>query len=338
MSYLSVGDMAQAYQMRRHNAGLQGELMRLSEELTSGVQADLSAAVSGDFKALAGLDQTLRVLDAFKTSTAEADLFTGSLQFALDTVQSAAEELSPSLLMASSSSSATLVGSISGETRQKFEAVVSALNTQVADRYLLSGNATDQKPLGSAQDILDALMLAAAGQVTPAGIDSTITAWFDAPAGGGGFVDMIYGGSNQPLAAFLVGPADSVQLDTMATDPALRDLLKGFALGALVSEGILPGDVAGQAEILKSSGETLLGAVDLLAGLRAEVGTVEAHIADAAFRNEAQRSALTIARNEIIAADPYDTASALEAVQTQIETLYTLTARLSRLSLADYLR
>ena len=56
-----------------------------------------------------------------------------------------------------------------------------------------------------------------------------------------------------------------------------------------------------------------------------------------AIRNAAEASALQIARNGLVAADPYDTATAIQAVQTQIETLYTLTARLSRLSLTDYL-
>jgi flagellar hook-associated protein 3 FlgL len=122
-----------------------------------------------------------------------------------------------------------------------------------------------------------------------------------------------------------------------AADPAIRDLLEGLALAALVAEGILAGDQVSRAALLKTSGEALLASGNDLATLRAEVGTAEAHIAGTAARNSAEASALEIARGGLIAADPYDTASALEAVQTQIETLYTLTARLSRLSLTDYL-
>lgn len=60
MHYLSVGDLAQAYQMRRHNAALQTHLARLTEEMTTGVRSDLAEAVSGDFRALAGLDRSSR--------------------------------------------------------------------------------------------------------------------------------------------------------------------------------------------------------------------------------------------------------------------------------------
>ena len=39
MTYLSVGDMAQAFRMRRHSAELQTHLTRLAEEMTSGVRS-----------------------------------------------------------------------------------------------------------------------------------------------------------------------------------------------------------------------------------------------------------------------------------------------------------
>ena len=48
-------------------------------------------------------------------------------------------------------------------------------------------------------------------------------------------------------------------------------------------------------------------------------------------------STLQVSRNDIRSADPYQTATALTEVQTQIETLFAVTARLSRLNLVDYL-
>ncbi len=80
-----------------------------------------------------------------------------------------------------------------------------------------------------------------------------------------------------------------------------------------------------------------MGPQSPLIEMRAHVGSVEAHVEQASARNAAETSALEIARSDMISADPYDTASALEAVTTQMETLYTLTARLSRLNFADYM-
>ncbi|WP_413876623.1 flagellin [Albidovulum sp.] len=337
MTYLSVGDMAQAFRMRHHNAELQTHLARLTEEMTSGARSDLGAAVSGDFRVLAGLDRSLETLKAYKTATDEATLLGQTVQTSLETAQTLATDLAPGLLTAATSGSSTLVDIAAGDAKQKLATVVSALNTQVADRYLLSGTATDRKPISGADDILAALTVATAGQVTAAGIRSAVTAWFDAPPGGGGYLDAVYGGAATPLAPLRIGSGDEAAIDLTAADPAIRDLLKGLATGALVADGILPGDAAGRAALLKASGETLVASGSGMATLRARVGTVEAHVADAAARNSAEAAAIEITRNGLVAADPYDTASALEAVQTQIETLYALTARLSRLSLRDYL-
>ncbi|SPH23424.1 hypothetical protein DEA8626_02487 [Defluviimonas aquaemixtae] len=338
MNYISIGDMAQSYQMRRHNVELQKHLVRLSEELTSGRKTDLAEALSGDFKVLAGIERSLETLAAFEVAGSEAALFAESLQRALENVETMTTDLAPALLVAGTNGGKTHVDTSAGDARQKLHSVVSALNTQVADRYLLSGAATDAKPLAGAQDILDALIVAASGQTTASGVEAAVASWFDAPSGAGGFLDVIYGGSGQGLAPFRTAPGSEARLDVTAADPALRDLLEGFALGALLAEGVLSGHTAERATLVRRSGETLIAANSDLAALRARIGSVEGHIADAQARNAAEISALTIARNAITAADPYETASALEAIQGQLETLYTLTARLSRLSLADVLR
>ena len=94
-------------------------------------------------------------------------------------------------------------------------------------------------------------------------------------------------------------------------------------------------------------------AVDLTRWGRTEatsiaVGAGLARLADAPLATALAREATVVAadalhpgelrRRGIVAADPFETANALEAAKTQLETLYALTARLSRLNLADYLR
>jgi flagellar hook-associated protein 3 FlgL len=76
---------------------------------------------------------------------------------------------------------------------------------------------------------------------------------------------------------------------------------------------------------------------DTRAQLMARVGTAQARISAATIRNGAEESALGLARAGIVSADPYDAAARLEDLQTRIEALYLITARVSRLSLADYI-
>ncbi len=81
----------------------------------------------------------------------------------------------------------------------------------------------------------------------------------------------------------------------------------------------------------------MTGAGDLVT-LRARVGTAEAAIERAAVRNGAEATQLEIARNRIIAVDPFRAATELQSLEVQLETLFTITARLSRLKLTDFLR
>ena len=169
-------------------------------------------------------------------------------------------DIAPGLISAGVNASTTMVDTTALDARQKFDAIVAALNTRIADRYLLSGAATDKKPVAGSQEILAALAPAIAGQVTAQGVADAVTAFFDAPAGGGGYLDTVYGGSAAGLADFRIGPQDQVGFDLTAADPAIRNMLSALTLGALVADGALPGDSSGRALLLRRSGEGLIAA------------------------------------------------------------------------------
>ena len=72
--------------------------------------------------------------------------------------------------------------------------------------------------------------------------------------------------------------------------------------------------------------------------LAARIGTVEAQIEAARTRNSAEETALGIFRSEIGSVDSYEAATRLEQARSQLESLYLITARVSRLSLTEFLR
>lgn len=338
MNLTNVGDRAQALLLQRQNADLKLRMTQLTGEMASGRKADVAAAVGGDFRVLAGIEHSLTTLSAYHTATTEAAGLTDALQKALETMQTTSADLAPSVLSAGTTGGATHIATAAFDARQKLFSAVSALNVRVGDRYALSGAATDKQPILGAQQMLDDLKLAATGQVTASGVISAVDNWFAAPAGGGGYLDLIYGGSANPLAPFQIGAGEEASLSLTANDPTLRDMLKGLALAGLVAEGILPGDQTGQALLMQTAGQRLIAGNSDLAVVRANLGSVEGQIDAVATRNQAEGSALEIARNAIVGADPFETANELEVTRTQLETLYAITARLSHLNLADFLR
>ena len=338
MSMLSVGDMALSFQLRKQNAVLKQQMNERTQEVVTGVAVDLGRKVSGDFMPLAAIDRSLALLDGYDLTAKEAELYAESAQAALGVVHDVASGIAPLLISSVTNSSSNSQNTMAGDTRQRLDAAISALNVQVAGRYAFSGIATDARPLIDADAMIAELMTATAGATDAATFVAAVGDWFDAPAGGGGFLDVAYGGSDTLLAPFRVGPDEEARAPVTAADDPIRDTLKGLALGALLSEGVFPGDVATRGEIALAAGTTILSADSALIGLRADIGTTEAQIAAAQTRNSAERAALEIARVDQVSVDPYDTATALEALTAQMESLYTLTARISRLSFADYIR
>ena len=337
MNLTSMGDLAQHYQLRRQGVELRQHLARLTEEVASGRHADMGAAVSGDFTALAGIDRSLRTLEGYKLATDEARLLTGTLQTAFGTLQDQAEGFGVLLQSAATTAETAQIAALGTDARQRLEAAVSALNLRAADRYALSGTATDTAPLADADTILSALQAATAAEVSATGVASAVAAWFDAPAGGGGYLDTAYLGADTALAPLRIGEGDSAAMALTAADPRLRDMLQGLALAALLDRGALAGNAIERGRLANLAGAEVLSAEGGIADLRAELGTTEGRIADTATRNAAEAAALQVARTRIVEADPYEAASALEAVQTQLESLYTITARIAHLSLTDYL-
>lgn len=335
MSYVSIGDMAQTYMIRRQNSELKNTATRLTNELSTGQTTDVAKRFSGDFSIVSSIETSLTSLQSYKSAANEAGQFSTIMQTTLEVVQSQTTAAVSALLLTSNSANQTQIDNTASNVRQKFDAVVSSLNTQAGGRSIFAGAATDGPAIASANVIIAELQIAIAAETTAAGVETAVNTWFDAP--GGGYETVGYLGSTTPLVPFKIGAHQEADVSIMATDTEIRDTLKGLALAALVSEGALAGDVLEQALLLKNAGAALLSVGDRLTGMRANLGTVEAQIETVSTQTASEISALEIVKTELLSVDPYSAASELEAVQTQLETLYAITARMSRLSLVDFL-
>lgn len=337
MKYISVGDMSQTYLMRRHNVQLKSTMAQLSEEVISGISQDVGAAVGGDFTALSAISRSQARVVALQQTASEADLLAGSQQDALEVVQGHAYAIGSTLISAASSSSPSMVNSGAQNAAERFASIIGALNVSVAGRYAFSGITTDTRPVADPEDIMAELTTLVNGMTSVDDITAAVDAWFEGAAGSGGFIDKAYKGSATTLTPVQISDTDEARLTLTATDPTLRDVLKGFALATLVAEDAAGYTFDTRSRLIQAAGERIVTGDGKMATLRSDLGAVESIIADAQTRNSAQKSSLQLAKTELIGVDPYETATALDAVQSQLESLYTLTSRLSQLSLMDYL-
>lgn len=333
MAMLSIGDMAQSYVSRRANTRLTSELGQLGNELTTGIKSDLRAAVAGDSGPLSSLERSLTRLQGYKTATDEARLFSQTTQDVLGRVASQLGAMVPVLAPVIDGSNPNAVKAASIRAADAFDASVAALNTAVGGRHLMSGMTSGTPALAPAEAMMDALKASVAGLPNAADVSAAVDAWF-APDGGFDAVGYTGGAARGPVR---ISPDEDVRIDATANDPAIRAALGSMAKAALAAEGATGLDAGGRAELLQTALADTLGGETELVSLRARVGTAQERVELASARNETEKASLETTRLALIAADPYETATRMEQVQAQLESLYTVTARLSRLNLTNYL-
>jgi flagellar hook-associated protein 3 FlgL len=327
----AFGDLAQGLQLRRQSTALKAEVQRLAGELTTGRRSDPARAAGGDLGPLADVETARARLAAFAAAAGEASRMAGAMQTALQAIERLADPMIPILLNAASAGQGPTIGNAAADAAQRLESLLSVLNTRFGDRALFAGVATDGGAVTDAGSLLAALEAEIAGAPDAAAAVAAVAAWFADP---GGYAAQGYRGG-PPLSPLPVAPGDAATLDLTAADPALGATIEGLALAALVARGTMPGDAG---EALQRAGERLIAAQAGRTDAAARLGLAEGRIADAEARLAGESAALEVTRSALLAADPYETAARLEAAQGQLEALFAVTARLSRLSLVDFLR
>ncbi|MDF1872351.1 flagellin [Vannielia sp.] len=334
LNQISHGDMARLFLMNNASGDAKTAVTQLAQELATGHKASLADAVNGDFSPISSIEFTLSRNAAYETAATEANTFAAVIQNAFDTVATLSENSATAMLTAAQAVQPENIGTAAADAASKLAPTIAAFNTQFAGRSVFAGQAVDGPALADAETIMAALTTATAADTDAASIIASLEAWF---APGGDFDTVAYIGSTDELEPMEIGNNVTADLSITASDTRIRDTLKGLALASLIADGALSPDSTARAELLSAAGEITLNANTSLTHLRAEIGTVQALMEDTDTFRTAETTALEIARAELVEIDPYDTATQLQAAQSQLEMLYSITARMQSLSLVNYL-
>lgn len=333
---LTFGDLARTLSLRSSTTQLKTQMTTLSEELVTGRAADLTKKVGGDFSVIGGLDRSLGLQQAWATAGREAAAMAAAQQNALSAVAPRLHTMGMGLIANDGSLNPAEIRALMESAEEEFSLLVDTLNTTHAGRAVFAGTATQGPSLADAETILADLALAVGAETTAAGVMAAADAWANAP--GGGFETVAFSGSFDDLAPFSVAEGESVRLETSAADAELRQSVKQVALTALMARGIPALSGSEQADLYGRVGGEMLNTSDDLTYVQARIGFAETRIQDALVRTETNSAALQIARDAVIGVDSYATASKLQQTEAQLQAIYTITSRMSQLSLASVLR
>jgi len=334
MTVVSVGDMAQQFRSLRNGNTIKTELNALAESLSSGKVTDLTKALNGDTVRFSGIRYSLSQLDGFSQVATETQQTLANIQTVLSKVDSSRGATAERLLLVNDSSTVVQINEAASSARGTFEEIVLALNTQIADRALMGGNQVTAAPLNNAAAMLTDIETAIGGATDQATISATVEAWFNDPAGG--FFTNGYLGDTGDPAERRVSDNRTIEIDARADDPAIRLVMQGAALAALAND--LPAlDQETRSGMLQEAASQLYGAASDLVAVQARIGFAEAGVGRVLAETSAQQTSLQLAQNDLSLADPFETASRLQATQQQLETFFSITARMSQLSLLRYI-
>ena len=335
MNSFSLGDLAQTFMLQRRGAELKADFSRVTEEVASGQVSDVKSVLRGNTGYLSEIENDLQTLSGYRVATVEAAQFADASQTALELVNSSVERLSSIFFAMPNNAFGAVLDQFSNDAETEMTTIVNALNTTSGGRSVFAGRATDRSALEDVDAILDALRAATATAMTPEELKTQVDQWFSDPLG---FATVAYTGTDEALVPFRVGNDETVEVRVTANDAAFRDILKQVSIAVISEDASFGFSTSERQGLLRDSGQGLFQVQTDLTAVRASVGSAQARIDAVSTRNATEENALLMAKGALLQVDPYEAATELEAVQFQLQSLYTVTARMSDMSFVNFIR
>lgn len=321
-----------------HRAGqmLRAEVQRHSLELTTGRSANPTQRLNGDLGLLSAIEARLGRVGVQERTYAWQGERAAAAQAGLGQVATVHASLrAATMANAMGEPDPDVLARLGQAGRQALTDTVAILGRTLAGQALFGGDLPDRAALAPAGAILSAAAAAVAGAASADEVVQRVRDVFDDPAGP--FQTALYTGG-APVAPALPPDAGPVPELPTAADPALRRVMEGAVLAALAGDALTLPDIEMRRGIAARAIEQQAAAAIAVTGLQGRLGTVEEALSEGRARLLAERDALETARDGRIGVDPYEAASRLEETRARLETLFAVTARVSRLSLTEFLR
>ncbi|MCE7026450.1 flagellar hook-associated family protein [Jiella avicenniae] len=342
---------------------IQQELVIMQKQATTGRLADvgltLGLRTSQSISLRSENESATRQLD---TNAIISQRFS-IMQNAMDSLAATGGSLLSSLIANGSSDPGTTANI--DQARASLQQFVGALNSSAGARFLFSGTATDKPAIGfatasggtagtyfegsKAQDATAAAFTAAfgIGQSDPAVADisaSDLEAFLDgafddlfstSPTGpNGGWKDN-WSNAGEGTTVNRISDSESIKTSYSSDEEAFRNIAKAYVM--LSDLGNANMNESARQLLTSRAIETLSKGLSQITELQAEIGGSQQRLDIANETLDARKNVLTISISNLEEVDQYEASTRVTGLQTLLETSYALTARISRLSLLNYL-
>lgn len=337
MKLTSIGDISRMLASRTANLTIKSRISIASQELTTGKKYDIANHFRGDLSLINRVENRINIITAFNKNIHELNTITSGMQSALSKIRDISSSLGPDLLAAAELTSSDQIDIRLTQSSSLLEDAINTLHTQVANKNIFSGDATDAAPLPSAAEFLDKIRDISSNSSSFSELESAITTWFDDESGAETYIKSAYSGGNGSFS-IPISDKSTQKINISAKNPEIKNMLKGLSLLFSASENSASLTLPQKRDIIQKAGVLLTNSVDEIIAQQSLIGSIEHSAAKMLKVNEGELTSLSITRSNLISADQYQAATDLTKAQAELEILYAVTARLSSLKLTDFLR
>lgn len=330
---------------RQAMVSTQARLATAQAEAATGRHEDPSRVLGGQLGTDIRLRLHLSAVEDSVTSAKQAKLRADTTQAALTTLSGLADQFRSSLTGARSAEDGPRIAG--AMARAALGTLHDALTVTHDGQYLFGGVATETPPLrqyddGPRQQVLAAFQgefgfapddPAAAG-LTAAQITQFVEGTYSTLFDGAAWTSDWSSADDETPKLRLEG-GDRLDLSTTSNAPFARTMAKSLALMEVL------GGSRVNASAFQSAADKALSLVSEaqmeIAQDQARIGVSQARLKDAEETMVQRQSSLTSAISTLESVDPFEAATRVNMLMTQLESAYALTSRISKMSLLSYM-
>lgn len=348
--------------LRTVMAKAQTDLIKANKEVTTGVHADMGVALGADTsrnldltRDVMRIDSQLTINSVATTRIDSSDAALGNMSKSIDSVRG--------ILASLTSSPATLGDAVQG-LNSAINSFTDAANISVAGEHLFAGVNTDVTPMASytqagspfkqafdreLNQFLTTNGLATKSDMTATDMQNFLNLMetkFDgtstltspphpATVVGQDFWKTYASNANDANMSTRINSSEVVTTSTNANGAGFRN----FMLGTVMSAEFLTPDVAEAARnvVVVKANEVIGRAQTGITKARTELGISSERIKTANESLEAQKKIFEVHLNDLQGVDAYEASTKVTSLQALLEASYTLTSRIQKLSLINFL-
>lgn len=343
-----ISSQAVSQALRYQMADMQQQLTQAQTEMVTGKVADTGLALGAQTGQAVSLSRDIDRLNGLVSSNSLVSTRLTATQNALDQFSSVAQSFLSTLVTDSTGSVSDSV--VQSTAQMALNTATSALNTNVDGEYIFSGINTDAQPINDfdtgspspKQTLDDSFQTyfgfspddAAAANITADQMNDFMDNVLEPQFLGGGWQATWSNASDQPITN-RISLNETAQTSVSANSEGTRK----FMMAASMISDFFSGNLSGAAKTaMVGKAASLVGDTQTaITDQQSQIGLVQNRVSDANDRLNSQVSLFNTHLVSLEGVDQNEAATKITTLLNQIETSYTLTARLQQLSLVNYL-